>query len=391
MGNPATVPMLAPDGTPGDIPHARVQDAVKAGFKLGTELTAPNGQVGIVPMDRVHDAINAGFVLKGASAGSAKPRDPLEGVAGYDALGPIPDNLSTRIGRRIKGNLDVPAQLQGAASAVSAGLKNIKEGGPSQLPAFLDAFKQYKKPENVIGDAVSAYVAGGASDVPTVRAAEPPPWWRSTAETPKPPYKTSPALALAKHLPFLGKYAYAADILQKAYGRLTAEPPATPPGPTGPPEMWGQSIPDRPSPPVEHAPVSKTAINQTLDRSLTEAVGNKPIQPGVPLRNQGSAALKSFRYDPAAQELHVTTHDGTTYISGEVTPDQAQAFRSAPSKGQAWQTIRDNSPLVAKVPSGGQRISAKGAQRYKSASPTDQPPSNDLTDILTRSLRATRK
>jgi hypothetical protein len=62
----ATVPMIAPDGTPGDIPHERVSDAVKSGFKIGAELSAPNGQAGVVPIDRVHDAINAGFMLRGA-------------------------------------------------------------------------------------------------------------------------------------------------------------------------------------------------------------------------------------------------------------------------------------------------------------------------------------
>jgi hypothetical protein len=337
--------------------------------------------------------------LFGAPAGMPKPPNPLADAAakapagiGYDRLGPIPDTLVTRIGRRIEQNFN-PKQIPAAADAITAGLKNIKEGGPSQLPAFLEALKQYKKPENVIGDAASAYLASGAPELPRISGASPPPWWKSTAETPKPavPYQTSVAMSVAKHLPFLGKYARGADLLQKVYGKLTAEPPAplpAPRGPTGPPEMWGQRIPDlRPAPPV-----SKTAINQTLDRSLTQAVGNKPIQPGVPLRNQGaSSAVKSFRYDPAAQELHVTTHEGTTYISGEVTPDQAQAFRSAPSKGKAWQAIRENSPLVGKIPSGGKRIAMKGAQKFKSASPTDEPAANDLVDALRQSLQQVKR
>ena len=59
--------MIAPDGTPGDIPQERMHEAVKAGFKIGAELKAPSGQMGIVPIDRIHDAINAGFMLQGAA------------------------------------------------------------------------------------------------------------------------------------------------------------------------------------------------------------------------------------------------------------------------------------------------------------------------------------
>ena len=158
---------------------------------------------------------------------------------------------------------------------------------------------------------------------------------------------------------------------------------------TPPPEP--QPIPPRTSPLLLEGEVAPSAApgmprsvaNKTLDRTLTQAVGNEPIKPGVPLRQQGSAVVKNFRYDPQAQELHVTTHDGTTYVSGEVTPEQAQAFQDAPSKGQAWKAIRENSPLVGKVPAGGKRIAMKGAQEFKSADPN----ANDLTDILTRSLR----
>ena len=69
----STVPMIAPDGTPGDVPQQRVGDAVKAGFKVAAELKAPTGQIGLVPLHRVHDAINAGFMLQGASPSAPGP------------------------------------------------------------------------------------------------------------------------------------------------------------------------------------------------------------------------------------------------------------------------------------------------------------------------------
>jgi hypothetical protein len=61
MATAATVPMLAPDGTPGDIPQARVQDAVKAGFKQAVSMTSPDGKTGYIPADKQQDALAAGF------------------------------------------------------------------------------------------------------------------------------------------------------------------------------------------------------------------------------------------------------------------------------------------------------------------------------------------
>jgi hypothetical protein len=66
MSSPQMVPMITPDGQHGDVPVARVQDAVKAGFKVGQDMLSPNGSQGVIPLDRVHDAIAAGFQLAGA-------------------------------------------------------------------------------------------------------------------------------------------------------------------------------------------------------------------------------------------------------------------------------------------------------------------------------------
>ena len=56
-----TVPMLAPDGTSGEIPVNRASDAMAAGFKPAIAMVAPTGQTGYVPPDRQQDALNAGF------------------------------------------------------------------------------------------------------------------------------------------------------------------------------------------------------------------------------------------------------------------------------------------------------------------------------------------
>ncbi len=169
--------------------------------------------------------------------------------------------------------------------------------------------------------------------------------------------------------------------------------------------LKGETEPGIPSP---------RALSKQLDSSLSEAVGNKPpIRPGVKIRDQLkpdvagdlpeghtpviSSAIKSYKYDPAARELHVTTNNGTTYVSGEVTPEQAETFRTADSKGLAWKAIRDNSPLVAKI-NGAGRISVRPTEFRsvgpesaeepgpKIAKPNGTKPSEDLTPKLKESL-----
>lgn len=56
-----TMPMIAPDGSTGDIPTANVQAAISAGFKQATAMYSPDGKLGYIPNDRVNDAVNAGF------------------------------------------------------------------------------------------------------------------------------------------------------------------------------------------------------------------------------------------------------------------------------------------------------------------------------------------
>lgn len=152
---------------------------------------------------------------------------------------------------------------------------------------------------------------------------------------------------------------------------------------------------NNPPPEPVAAGFSKVAVSKKLDTALNDATGGKPLQPGVRLRDQGrplgvpegytpvteSSAVKAYKYDPAANELHVTTKDGITYVAGEVTSAQAEAFASADSKGKAWQAIRQNTTPVAKIING-KRISLKPSIR--SASPSDAP--SDLQEKLEQSL-----
>ena len=55
-----------------------------------------------------------------------------------------------------------------------------------------------------------------------------------------------------------------------------------------------------------------------------------------------STAIRSFRYDPATRQLHVTFVTGRRYIYDDVPPDVFDAFKAAFSKGTFFNhEIRD--------------------------------------------------
>ena len=66
-----TVPMLAPDGSSGEIPADKVQAAMSAGFKRAVEMTSPDGKAGYIPEDKQSDAMKAGF--KPTAAATEQP------------------------------------------------------------------------------------------------------------------------------------------------------------------------------------------------------------------------------------------------------------------------------------------------------------------------------
>jgi hypothetical protein len=189
---------------------------------------------------------------------------------------------------------------------------------------------------------------------------------------------------------------------------------------TQPAAQTGEALADVPIAPWRMKPQAaalgdsapaKATISQQLDDTLRTAVGNQPLKPGVPIRYQfknapatasaaaegsdaaaaileghtpveGSSAVKSFMYDPDAQEMHIAPIKGYAHVYGDVSPDQAQAFQDAESKGRAWRTLR-NSPgvtPVAKIMENGTRVAIK---------PTDA--GEDLTGQLQDSVAAVNK
>lgn len=116
-----------------------------------------------------------------------------------------------------------------------------------------------------------------------------------------------------------------------------------------------------------------------IGQLLNKATDAQPLTKGIPLKDQGSSVIQSFKYDPTAREMTVSTKNGGQYIHGDVTPEQAQAFQQADSKGKAWNDLRNNSTLVAKMVNG-KRVSVRPPKAIQTATP------DDLTPLLKQSL-----
>lgn len=162
------------------------------------------------------------------------------------------------------------------------------------------------------------------------------------------------------------------------------------------------NIPVRTAPPGSAGSIVQSVTSPVkpanLQALIEQGLGNKPLdlKPNVSLKDQyaalkglpdghtavDSTAVKSFMYDLDAREFQTLPVSGKTiYVHGDVSPEEAQAFADADSKGKAWMQIRNN-PLVAKIVNG-VRIPVKPVKNL-----------GDLTDILQQSLdqvNATKK
>lgn len=118
-----------------------------------------------------------------------------------------------------------------------------------------------------------------------------------------------------------------------------------------------------------------TRANQIAKLSdlLNQGLGGKALESGVTLRNQlpalkpgqagsiaesvapghtpvDSTALKSYKYDPQAQEFHVKMNSdpNKTYVFGGIEPEDVAKFEAADSKGKAFHALK-NSPGVQRT------------------------------------------
>lgn len=118
-----------------------------------------------------------------------------------------------------------------------------------------------------------------------------------------------------------------------------------------------------------------------FEKALNDALGGKPLQKGVSLKDQvpakeaaatslpegftpvKSSVLRGYKYDSATQQMEAITNSGQHYVHGEVTPELAETFKASDSKGVAWNKLRQSPGVVqvAKVINGKRVASVPGS------------------------------
>ncbi|HEY1800094.1 MAG TPA: ParB N-terminal domain-containing protein [Terriglobales bacterium] len=183
---------------------------------------------------------------------------------------------------------------------------------------------------------------------------------------------------------------------------------------------------------AKQAPAPDTSP-AAIQQKLNDALGGKPLQPNVPLKNQipakgataatslpegftsvKSSAMQGYKYDPETEHFEIITPEGSRYGRMGITPDQVAAFEGANSKGRAWQILKDSpgvintkngAPRAVRVasqsatpddvaPGAEQAVPAPAKQtpqaqpvaQTKAAPQAAEAPEGDLTDILQKSL-----
>jgi hypothetical protein len=160
------VPFFSPDGEYGEIPEARVNDALKNGGKLAVRMRSPDGQEGWLPMDRAALAMKnggiptagmpnaippkgtlpirqrttaekvAGFVDPGAALGVSMGADKLVGPTGEDTF---PEKFAIKLASRIPSSIaDIKALAMGMPTPPTLAAK-MHDFGTSTFDAMHDA------------------------------------------------------------------------------------------------------------------------------------------------------------------------------------------------------------------------------------------------------------
>jgi hypothetical protein len=270
---------------------------------------------------------------------------------------------------------------------------NAYENALSVLPEALGSASG-----SVIAGKLTEGAVNGAVKAPgVVKAAAESPAGEAAIAATKAAAKELPSAAV-KRIPYVGKvasdvYKAASKAASEANAAAKTNAAVTPgeaeefEGVTSPQTEHASSMEPEAEPPATEtaapespaATLTKKATPAEIEKALNDALGGKPLQKGVSLKNQNqtssaapasnlpegftpvkSSALQGYKYDPATREFESITTGGQHYIHGDVSPEDAQAFEAADSKGKAWQQIRQN-PLVAKVVNGNRVATRPGA------------------------------
>ena len=372
------------DAARGKIPNAYEQALSVAPEAMGA------GAAGVVAPKLAGAAIDAAPAAAGAVADVAGKAVKSVGPglkAGVQAVKDIatPENIATAVGGGVGGYAGhlmgepVGMGLIGAGVGKAFGKalgKNLtaapaEAAVPAELPAGFQSAQPYQAP---VGTADNP-MPRSTPEAPPVPAKELPPAFQPAPKTMPPvpgtadlPFKSLfevPASAANQAIKELGPTAPLADLTERAnniarLGELLNK------------GLSGKEL--EPNVPLREQlqaspgalPVkSTTRTAQGLDTAATSSRTSELPQPEprTPAPPAESTAVSDYRYDPDAKEMHIQWKGNPPrpYVYGEVTPEQAQMFHAAESKGMAAKSIKDNNPYVAKIIDG-KRIPVKAAK-----------------------------
>jgi len=325
----ATVPIFGPDGLLHDVPPEQVKTALAQGGEMAFDVRGPDGLLHSIPESRFGEALRAGGIPAGAKV-------PVP----QELQGPVPQpqpnqarlsQMADRVRNWIGQQRPVPAPGEGidsssvfgvAAQSMNRPLTEIGNMGNQLLQSIYDilppnvANEIYKKraglPNRLAEIAPEAVMTVG----PLALGAEERPYTPGTAAeqaAPRPAPATaesaSPGAAgtVARHLPIIGKYIRAADMLGDLVDTIKGKPPAPPtPAPPSVPPYWGKQVGRDIGPPSEWGqpnPPSAAGINPGAnvprqdviaanpgEQARLAAVGSRMTQPlQLPTQNRGLA------------------------------------------------------------------------------------------------------
>jgi hypothetical protein len=299
MSNAQLIPMIAPDGTVGEIPSDKVTEALAKQFRLGVKLQAPSGEIGIIPRDKLVQAVQTPgmHVLQDSAMYATRTDDPRapapgqpgskEDPYGFKDIGDTATNL-------VKGAAKNAYQISAPGVAASLATKNHPEVA-AKLPEALQPTPAKDLQDQIMVNALPMMV--GAEELPRTSTA---PKAAAVAETAakKAPPSVAEGIAyrLAKRVPYLGKAIKFGELVSaiadEIKGKQEAPPAAAPPpapapqmhGPTNP-ELWGKDVRTPDLPPA----VDVIAANPG-ELARQQAIGKRSTVTHVlPSQNRGLA------------------------------------------------------------------------------------------------------
>jgi hypothetical protein len=406
-----TVPMIFDGDSSGqarDIPFEQMRDAMQNGGKLGVYVKFkddPSGKNRVVPSDQVKDAVqNGGTIVPIEDQAVQHPGfwasmgADLGGMAKglwHGATDPLTDTHEDLVRKLHEEQAsDAAAQNSPERQAHGSLYRNVTVPLAQAVGVNVPGMEQSAAEGDVAGVyghaaapiAAAAVAKGVEGTTGALSEAADTAAGQGAKAGLKAAAKKLP-VAMVRRIPYVGDVA--ADVYKAASDAASdagsERPPSAPgyeryapntaapaqPGPDQAPPAPAPAAQAQPAPAAAPPAAAPKANPAVLEQQLNDALGGKPLQPGVSLRNQASAPkatlpegftpvessslLKGYKYSPDTQEFDAVLQNGQRFRHGEVTPEQFQAFEETDSKGKAWNDLRDAPGVtpLGKVNAGG--------------------------------------